>query len=653
MISKAKDNPKPRLLQFLCILSLSFCCGSIAYAQTTATKKPSSTITEKDQQLGDKNNADSVFPPTIDKLQLFKLERPTREGFNAATLIRFDPKQQSDIIERGHFVIQMDKIETVFNDLGEGPDVEKGDGIFTALTQVNFEALQRDEELFIRRVKDLEKPLIKTFSGRDVVATEHFQLEEALREKEEASAQKPIILGGKLRAFPMPFLTDILKALPFTGDETKVLAINSTSVVSHPGFTFDPCNTDGTGNNANPNNPWSFKTLMSNLNQGTGLTDQEFIHDWLRNWMVNSSVNSFILPARPNIVDYFSGWDGVNASTLNINNLPFRLIGIMNRVDLAKVSYASASEGEIRFVFGLLNPISCSPAAGVDQMTAIFEYGDTANTCSTIKTRAQQWLDLDDLVVGSPTYMTALKTITDDVTQAPDAAFQLNQLRTNDFAFDGIGSLALPWNLREFIIDSGTGLLIPTTTKQTPDVSFRTGSPVMAQFMEDHANAILCETHQVPEIYPGSPFLGASLDYLNTSFWSAPTNQANLPGAFPSCHTNNASGVSPFVSTPTHIQSEVRHKFSLNTCDDCHARETNTTFTHISPVTRAFSGFMTGIIVSDPMLGGVISGGIDREFDDLHRRGQINEELAAKSCSGLGIVNSTFVEKMSPLTFVH
>lgn len=652
MIINAIDFPRSKLLHILSIVCLSFCCGSIAYAQTIAAKKPTSTITLKEDRV-DNDNAESAFPPTIRKLRLFKLERPTEEGFNAATLIQFERGQQSEIIERGQFVTQMDKVEIQFNDLGEGPDLERGDGIFTALTHIDFEALQRDEELFIRRVKEVEKPVIKTFSGRDVVATEPFQLEEALREKEKAGAREPIVLGGKLKAFPMPFLPDILKALPFTGDETKVLAINSTSVVSHPGFTFDPCNTDGTGNNVNPNNPWSFKTLMSNLNQGTGLTDQEFIHDWLRNWMVNSTVNSFILQARPNIVDYFTGWDGVNAATLDINNLPFRLIGIMNRVDLAKVSYASASEGEIRFVFGLLNPNSCTPAAGVDQMTAILEYGDTANTCSTIKTRAQQWLDLDDLAVGSAAYMTALKDITDDVTQAPDAAFQLNQLRTNDFAFDGIGSLALDWNLREFIIDSGSGLLIPTTTKQTPDTSFRTGSPVMAQFMEDHATAILCETHQVPELYLGSPFLGASLDYLNTSFWSAPTNQANLPGAFPGCHTSNASGVSPFVTTPTHIQSEVRHKFSLNTCDDCHARETNTTFTHISPVTRAFSGFMTGIIVSDPMLGGVVSGGIDREFDDLHRRGQITEELATKSCSGPVIVNSTFVEKMAPLSFVH
>ncbi len=635
------------------ILFVSLFCSGIGNTQTLTlakTSKATVDINATQRAVPETDDPNGEFPPTITKMEIFKLEEPGRE-FNAATLIQFDREQDSAILEEGRFVTRMDDIETEFNDLGEGPDLEPRDGIFSALTRIDFEALRKDEELFIRRVEKLEKPIVKAFSGRTVVATERFDLDAAMEQL--PSPKEPIMLGGKIRAFPVPVLMAVLKALPFTANENKVLAVNNTSVVSHPGFTFDPCDTDGTGNNVNPNNPWSFKTLMSNLNQGTGLTDQEFIHEWLRNWMVNGSVNGFNIPARPNIVDYFPGWDGVNAATLDINNLPFRLLAIMNRIDLAKISYASASEGEIRFVFGLLNPNTCTPAVSIDQMAAIFEYGDTANTCSTIKSRAQQWLDLDTLAVGSLAYMNALKAITDDVTQAPNAASQLNQLRTNDFAFDGIGSLALDWNLREFIVDSGSGLLVPTTTKQTPDISFRTGSPVTAQFMEDNAHAILCESHTVPEQYLGSPFLAASLDYLNTSFWSAPTSQANLPAAFPGCHTSSASGVSPFITTPVHIQSEVRHKFSINTCDDCHARETDTTFTHVNPITRGFSGFMTGVTVSDPLLGGVAFGGIDREFDDLQRRGQINEELAANSCSGPLILNSTFFEQTVPMTFDH
>jgi len=367
--------------------------------------------------------------------------------------------------------------------------------------------------------------------------------------------------------------------------------------------------------------------------------------------MTDSPVNGFVIPSRTGVTDYFPGWDGVNASTLDINNLPFRLLAVMNRLDLAKVSYASANGGETRFVFGLLNPNTCTPAMGINQMTVIFEYGDTANQCSTIKSRAQEWLALDSLVLGSPAYMNVLKAITDDVTQAPGAAAALNQLRTNDFAFDGLGVFD-SWQLREFVVDSGSGLLEPTTTKQTPDASFRTGNPVMAQFMEQNADAILCESHTVPTSFVGNPFLAASLDYFSTSFWTAPTSVANLPVAFPSCHTSSISNVFGGLPLSMQIQSEVRHKLSVNTCDDCHAQETNTFFTHVNPMTRNFSGFMTGITVPDPQLVPPGSGGIDRVFDDLQRRGQIVEELAVRSCFG-GILGSDVLINAAQVKSVH
>lgn len=607
---------------------------------------------EESENQDEKDISTPKFPAVISDLRLFRLEETTKEGFNAATLIQFEKNQRSEILDDQRFETHMDKTKTAFNDLGEGADLEPGDGIFSAFTFIDFEELKKDEDIFLQRLEKSKRLVVKEFSGRSVVSSKTLTLDDLLKNKKEFSSQQ-IVLGQNVKAFPVNSILATLKTLPFTADEFKVLAINSTQVVAHPDFTFDPCDTDGTGNNGDPDKPWSLKTLLSNMNQGTGLSNQEFIHEWLRNWMVPSTVNGFLIPTRTGILDYFPGWDGVNAATLDIDTLPFRTTAIVPRPDLAKVSYVGSKEGEIRFVFGLLNPNTCTPAVGIDQMTAILEYGDTASSCSAIKSRAQQLLDLDTLPLGSPAYMNALKAITDDVTEAPQAATQLNQLRTNDFAFDGIASLAEPWELREFVIDSGTGLLTPTTTKQTPDVSFRTGHPDTAHFMETNANAILCESHIVTDLFNSAPFLGSSLEYFSTSFWTAPTSQANLPGAFPVCHTSNAAGVSPFVTLPTHIQSEVRHKFSVNTCDDCHAQETNTFFTHVNPVTRNFSGFMTGVTVPDPQLGGVLAGGIDREFDDLQRRGQILMEQASKSCSGPLILNTSFFEVASPLTFTH
>ncbi len=624
-----------------------------AYAQKLTTLKIPQTIKTVERSVSPK--IFSRFPvlkaPVFDQrdikdVETFALVRKTVGSFNGVTFLTVERNKRNANLEK--FTAVLDGVKTEFNDQGLDADIEAGDGVFSGFVKIDMNQQLQDEIAFIERAESARITQTNVFSGRSLVDIKDFDLQSSVNKVREP--QKILSING-LEAVKVPSFIGTLTPIPFTGDENKVLGINSPAVVAHPSFTFDPCDTDGTGNNIDPDNDWSFKTLMANLNQGTGLTTQEFIHEWLRNWMTDKSVNGFVIPARTGVMDYFPGWDGVNASTLDIDNLPFRLLAIMNRLDLAKVSYASASGGETRFVFGLLNPNTCSAAAGINQMTAIFEYGDTANQCSTIKSRAQDWLALDSLTLGSAAYMNALKAITDDVTQAPGAAAALNQLRTNDFAFDGIGMFD-PWQLREFVIGGGSGLLAPTTTKQTPDAIFRSGNPVMAQYMEQNANSILCESHAVPASFMGNSFLAASLDYLSTSFWTAPTNVANLPAAFPGCHTSSISNVSGMLPLAMQVQSEVRHKFSVNTCDDCHAQETNTFFTHVNPMTRGFSGFMTGITGADPQLGPPVSGGLDREFDDLQRRGQIVEELAVRSCSG-GILGSNVLINAAQLKSVH
>ena len=634
------------------VITLGFCAGN-AYALKL------STLNLAEPRV----SVEAAFNPTIIKrfpvvktpafdqreitgVETYSLLDEARGPFNAATFVTVERNRRNAEIDR--FSAVLDGVKTVFNDLGQEADIKAGDGIFSAFVTIDQQQQLADELAFVERAENARIKRTRVFSGRSLVAVKDFVLQGSLKQISEP--QEVISIHG-LKAVKIPSLIGGLTPVPFTADENKVLGINDTAVVAHPTFTFDPCDTDGTGNNVGPNNPWSFKTLMANLNQGTGLTTQEFIHDWLNNWISPQAVNGLLIPPRTGITDYFPGWDEHDASTLDVDKLPFRLLSVMNRLDLAKVSYASSSGGETRFVFGLLNPLTCTPATGINQMTVIFEYGDTANQCSTIKNRAQQWLALDSLPLGSTAYMNALKAITDDVTQAPGAAAALNQLRTNDFAFDGLGSFG-DWQLREFVIDGGSGLLVSTTTKQTPDAGFRSGSSVMAQFMESNADAILCESHTVPDSFMGNPFLAASLDYLSTSFWTAPTSAANLPAAYPGCHTSSISNVSPALPLDMEIQSEVRHKFSVNTCDDCHAQETNTFFTHVNPVTRNFSGFMTGITVADPQLGPPASGGIEREFDDLQRRGQIVEELAVRSCVG-GVLGAQALINAVQLKSVH
>jgi len=408
--------------------------------------------------------------------------------------------------------------------------------------------------------------------------------------------------------------------------------ITDSGVTADPGRTFDPCDVEGDGLLGNVNGAWSFKTLITNMAPpGSG---QQFTHNWLRQWMTPQTVNSFTISARTNIQNFFPDWDGVNAATLDMNHLPFRLLAIVNRIDLAKTSAYGITNnpGEIRFVFGLVaqNTSSCSSEnlGSTRQMTVIFEYGDVNGSCTAIKNRANQWIDLSSLPLGSPAYNAALQIITDDVTQQnavpskPNGS-ALNQLRTNEIAL-----VIDPWQLREFVIDAVSTNLVSATIKQTPDPDmFRDisapGSAIIVSYMEQNATDILCEFHAVPELFSGQPFLGSHADYDPGTIWDAATNPANLPSTIPGCHKTNVSSGTPSV------KGELRHKFSLNTCDGCHSGETATSFTHVKPHTfpTALSGFLTGIVVPD-------SGEpVHREFNDLLRRGQVLEDLAVKSCA--------------------
>jgi hypothetical protein len=348
----------------------------------------------------------------------------------------------------------------------------------------------------------------------------------------------------------------------------------------------------------------------------------------------------------------------VNASTLNINNLPFRLLAIVNRMDLGKSSpYGGGQAGETRFVFGLLQSCSFAP------MTVIFEYGDTGASCIAQKARANSWKALDSLVLGSPAYLTALKALTDTVTLPGVAPAKvngsaLNQLRTNEVALTGFN-----WDFREFVLNSGTLNLRYDTLKQTPN---RTAPPTnfnpsatLDAYMQQNANAILCENYTVPLTVPpsmplaGQPYRAGSIEYGSGAFWNwtfAAT--PSLPGSYPGCY----SGTVPL----SQIKSEVRHKFSLNTCDDCHALETQTAFTHVawnSPLPVSLSGFLVGTppgptptatawLVLDPA-----GSGVTRKFNDLERRGQILESIAAQNCSIIAV--GSFATTQSALKMVH
>ena len=371
-----------------------------------------------------------------------------------------------------------------------------------------------------------------------------------------------------------------------TVDRSKELMITSLSVVE------DPTRTALGG-------AWHFETLMRAM--AGGGDPSALVRNWLKTWATGQTVNGLTVPARPLMMTKVLGpWEarsGGASRPLNFAHAPFRLLAIVNRMDLRQ---PGVQAGEGRFVFGVVDP-NGNPM----EFTVILEYALPGTTPEATQRWARDWHALGQLSLGSAEFKTKLQGLTDRFAKAGVMTGRphgnaLNQIRTNEVE---LGEL---WELREFVL-TATGLQ-PATVKLTPDNGFN-NSNVLNSFINANQAAILAEQHTVPESFSGQRFLGASSKVPENFFWRAPS-----------------------------VGSEARHKFSLNTCNGCHAGETGTEFTHISNRAAGqpaqLSLYLRGGMVPDPV---TLS---PRPFDDLGRRAQDLETLVCGTPGGSGIKGS-------------
>ena len=576
----------------------------------------------------------ALKPPAVSHADVFTTDHVLPDGNNGAAFYTMDRQAVgADVV-----AMTIGQRPVNMNDMGIEPDIMPADGTYSGFVKLDTVDLQQNEQAYVQRLGASSNPTVTLYSGHDVSEQRSFSVGSGLS-LAAAAAMPAVALDSGIILTPIFLRLGNLVPLASTFPKERSLTITDLSVVADRTRTFDPCDVDNRGDFGDVNGVWSFKTLMTNMANTplTGITAQQFIHNWLMNWRATQTVapSPFTIAQRPSLKDFFPpspgflmGWDGANAATLDIDNLPFRLLAIVNRMDLAGVALygqpANVRKSETRFVFGLVDRRSPSchlggSTASTLRMTVIFELSDPVSNCVNLQARALEWIALSTQPFPSPQYNAALETLTNLVT-TPNAqprkanGSALDQLRTNEFA------LGSPWQLREFVLNPPFSSLVSATIKQTPDpATYRTGSTLTGQFMETNADAILCETHQVPESFMGMHFLGTHADYFRTAFWDAP---ATIVGAFPSCWHSNAS--SPMAPTK---QQEVRHKLALNTCDDCHSGETDTNFTHIDPLRSpaTLSGFLTGITVPDPSNGALH---VMRTFNDLQRRAQSLEDQA-------------------------
>lgn len=556
-------------------------------------------------------------PLSVQQATIRRLPQPTAEG-DAVLEIRFENSAAGN--QKKFPLLLDDRLITVRDD-GVFPDRREGDGLYGTIIPVDMAELQEMNA----RIAELkpEERVQPRFEGRQIVGTNQinfFNLTDYNAGQAVQVFPFPFGVAGETFDFPNAFLpagfapAALPPAIPH-----KSLMITDLSVVEDPLRTWDPCNPAG----GTPMGAWTFGRLMTDMANTpvTGITPSDFVRRWLRHWQVNQTINFDGIPnrdaaLRAQMLDDWQTASGGPGAPLNLAIAPFRLLAIVNRVDLrANTTYGGGTGdpcnppclgGEARFVFCMTSP-GCGPLLSL----VILEYCVPKSGCKQLKSWAKQWKALEPIPFG-PIYNARLQAITDqfakanaDPSRLPNKS-AINQIRSNEI-------LDFPWDMREWRIfpnDSDAGHLREVTVKQTPDFDLN-NLPILAAYVNAPANIplILAEKHTVPLTFLGTPFLGGSAPMPTPAFfWDGP----GAPGSS--------------ILTPN-----LRHKFSLNTCNGCHAGETSTFFTHVSQRPFGFpatlSGFLTGILAPDPA-------GVEppKAFNDLARRAIDLDTLANTPC---------------------
>ena len=559
------------------------------------------------------------------------------------------------IIEQGFVTLQLNRKEepVTFNDRGEEGDIEARDGIFMAKVPVDLKRL----EALAQETQQVRSRVISTFTpgSREVVGRERLP---------KTGLDLEALRAGKLVRLPPLAKFGVFESLGAGSsvpiDWQKSLLVRTIPVIEDGGRTANPCASIATNT---PLRTWTFGHLMREMSQGSGLSESDFVEQWLEHWRAQQQVfdtsGTTLLDdindnAHANIdALVINPWrQRSGGGALDLSIAPFRLQAIVYRPDLAVSSPygggASNNGGELRFVFGMMevrdnngdgDALDAADTCQSFEAAVIFEYGVPLSSCTDIKAWANDWVSLSAELPGTPAYNGALENLTEAVVlhgsdPAKPNQNALNQLRTNEIALTGI------WQFREFHLAS-SGLLEQTTTKNNPrehQASFTSvpgstptpidlnGTSSLLNEIQANVTAIVGDDYGVPETSSGQPFLGGASSYNLNTAWDHPG----------------------LVTTQ---EIEARFKFSLNTCSGCHTGETNTTFYHIRPSGPGSTPILSNFLLNNPHTVTDVRS-VSHTFNEMDNRKQSLSLLANQSCSFL-LGQIPFELLHAPLQSVH
>jgi hypothetical protein len=357
-------------------------------------------------------------------------------------------------------------------------------------------------------------------------------------------------------------------------------------------IVIDPALVNGElASNANPDAPWSFRRQMSWL-AGDDADSLEFTRAWLESWAIDYAVGPELAPVVPRqrvLEELVEPWldrrpmaessYGPPPAGAGWAGAPFRLLAIVNRVDLADGA-CDGRAGELRYVYAALDPATAQPL----DATLIIEIPYPESRPAADWARAFGEL----FFLEADAYTAALARLTTEVAEAADPLRA--RVRTNDVAFapDGFG-----WELREFRpeLDAGRVELAPAPLELTPRADADPARLADYVFENDGALRGTAAT--------GSP-LPAALQAGAAEVGSADFSWS-VPGA----------------------DETLREAFSRQTCNGCHGGDSQTLpFQHVAPAFTADGPARLSRFLYDP----------EAEEDELGRRAFRLEELAATEC---------------------
>jgi hypothetical protein len=340
-------------------------------------------------------------------------------------------------------------------------------------------------------------------------------------------------------------------------DPEKEILIRDLSVLEDPVRSLDPCDVG-----SNPLPPWSFGKLMQNVaNQAAAADASMFVQKWLDTWRQEQEVNGHLLEPVPIDQLVTDPWlQRSGGQRLDLTIAPFRLVAIVNRIDLAEQD----RKGEFRMEYVATN-VFCQPI----RFWVILEFELPVECQDGLVALAQRWHALGDIEEFGEQYNAALQQLTDELSRA-----RLKHVNSLE-----VEASVLEWNYRSFAIVDGSLVNVPLV--QSPDV-LDDGKPDLISWVNANQDAILADEHVVPEALLGGD-------------------------------TRNVDWTGAGFQDPI----EVRHHFALATCNGCHGGETATFFVQMSRRHRGedtfLSDYLTGETIRDP-------GGVWRDFNELQRR---------------------------------